>query len=152
MQVVDMRWGGGDRADLPARASAGGGAGSDEGSGAQASAVASSAEEVGRGEGSASGLVQVACSVPPEGRVRWTVKMLAEELVRLEVVESICGETVRPALKKRIETMAAGNVVHSEEAKPSFRGRHGAGAQGYTGGPYDPRHPVVCMDEMSKQL
>ena len=26
--------------------------------------------------------------------------------------------------------MAAGNVVHSEEAKPSFRGRHGAGAQG----------------------
>ena len=56
--------------------------------------------------------------------------MLAEELVRLEVVETICGETVRKALKKRIETMAAGNVVHSEEAKPSFRGRHGAGAQG----------------------
>ncbi len=75
-------------------------------------------------------LVQVACSVPPEGRVRWTVKMLAEELVRLEVVETICGETVRQALKKRIETMAAGNVVHSEAAKPSFRGRHGAGAQG----------------------
>ena len=45
-------------------------------------------------------LVQVACSVPPEGRVRWTVKLLAEELVRLEVVESICGETVRQALKK----------------------------------------------------
>ena len=32
-------------------------------------------------------LVQVACSVPPEGRVRWTVKLLAEELVRLEVVD-----------------------------------------------------------------
>ena len=32
--------------------------------------------------------------------VRWTVKMLAEELVRLEVVESICEETVRRALKK----------------------------------------------------
>ena len=45
-------------------------------------------------------LVQVACSVPPEGRVRWTVKLLAEELVRLEVVESICEETVRQALKK----------------------------------------------------
>ncbi len=45
-------------------------------------------------------LVQVTCSVPPEGRVRWTVKMLAEELVRLEVVESICEETVRQALKK----------------------------------------------------
>ena len=45
-------------------------------------------------------LVQVACSVPPEGRVRWTVKLLAEELVRLEVVESIGEETVRQALKK----------------------------------------------------
>ena len=54
--------------------------------------------------------------------------MLAEELVRLEVVESICGETVRQALKKRIETMAAGNVVYPEETKPPFRGRHGAGA------------------------
>ena len=32
-------------------------------------------------------LVQVVCSIPPEGRVRWTVKMLAEELVRLEVVD-----------------------------------------------------------------
>ena len=32
--------------------------------------------------------------------VRWTVKMLAEELVRLEVVESISEETVRQALKK----------------------------------------------------
>ena len=56
--------------------------------------------------------------------------MLAEELVRLEVIESMCEETVRQALKKRMETMAAGNVVHSEAAKPSFRGRHGAGAQG----------------------
>ncbi len=45
-------------------------------------------------------LVQVACSVPPEGRIRWTVKILAEDLVRLEVVESICEETVRQALKK----------------------------------------------------
>ena len=52
-QVVDGA--GGDGADLPARALAGGGAGSDEGSGAQASAVSSGAEEVGRGEGSVSG-------------------------------------------------------------------------------------------------
>ena len=37
---------------------------------------------------------------------------------------------MRQALKKRIETVAAGNVVHSEAAKPPLRGRHGAGAQG----------------------
>ncbi len=47
--------------------------------------------------------------------------------------------------------MAAGNVVHSEEAKPSFRGRHGAGAQGIPAA-VRPADPVVCMDEMSKQL
>ena len=75
-------------------------------------------------------LVQVACSVPQEGRVRWTLKMLAEELVRLEVVESICEETVRKVLKKRMETVAAGNMMHSAGAKLPFRGRHGAGAQG----------------------
>ena len=56
------------------------------------------------------------------------MKLLAEELVRLEVVESIGEETVRQALKKRIETMAAGNVVYPEATKPPFRGRHGAGA------------------------
>ena len=47
--------------------------------------------------------------------------------------------------------MAAGHVVHSEEAKPSFRGRHERVLKVYRR-PYDPRHPVVCMDEMSKQL
>ena len=57
-------------------------------------------KKAGWGEGSARLVQVVACSVPPEGRVRWTVKMLAEELVRLEVVESICEETVRRALKK----------------------------------------------------
>ena len=61
--------------------------------------------------------------------------MLAEDLVRrLEVVESICEETVRQALKKTNKTMAAGNVVHPEEAKPSFRSQHGAGAQGIPSG------------------
>ena len=54
--------------------------------------------------------------------------MLAKELVRLEVVETIGEEIVRQALKKRIETVAAGNVVYPEETKPPFRGRHGAGA------------------------
>ena len=48
--------------------------------------------------------------------------------------------------------MAEGNVVYPEETKPPFRGRHGAGAQGIPAAVRDPRHPVVCMDEMSKQL
>lgn len=40
-------------------------------------------------------LVAVACSDPPAGRERWTLRLLADELVRLEVVEAISYETVR---------------------------------------------------------
>jgi len=45
-------------------------------------------------------LVQLACSDPPQGRCRWTLHLLADELVALGLVESISTETVRQALKK----------------------------------------------------
>lgn len=45
-------------------------------------------------------LIAEACSQAPEGRSRWTLKLLAERLVALEVVESIDPETVRKTLKK----------------------------------------------------
>jgi transposase len=45
-------------------------------------------------------LVALACSAPPEGQARWTLRLLADELVRLEVVEAVSHETVRRALKK----------------------------------------------------
>ena len=45
-------------------------------------------------------LLAVACSTPPEGRVRWTLRLLADKMVELEVVESISYETVRRTLKK----------------------------------------------------
>ena len=51
------------------------------------------------GEGEAR-LIAVACSEPPEGRDGWTLELLANELVRLKVVDSICPQTVRRALKK----------------------------------------------------
>ncbi len=51
------------------------------------------------GEGEAR-LILIACSTPPEGRSRWTLQMLADELVRLEVVESISPQTVQRTLKK----------------------------------------------------
>ena len=37
---------------------------------------------------------------PPEGRERWTLRLLADELVRLEVVETVSHETVRRTLKQ----------------------------------------------------
>ena len=51
----------------------------------------------GRGEAR---LIAVACSAPPDGRAKWTMQMLADELVTLGVVESISDETVRNTLKK----------------------------------------------------
>ena len=45
-------------------------------------------------------LLAVACSPPPEGRARWTLRLIADKLVELEVVESISYETVRRTLKK----------------------------------------------------
>jgi transposase len=45
-------------------------------------------------------LIALACSAPPDGRASWTLKLLADRLVELEVVETISYETVRQVLKK----------------------------------------------------
>jgi len=45
-------------------------------------------------------LTAVACSDPPQGRECWTLKLLADEMVALEIVDSVCRETVRKTLKK----------------------------------------------------
>lgn len=45
-------------------------------------------------------LIAICTGPPPEGRVRWTMDLIADEVVRRGVVESISGETVRVALKK----------------------------------------------------
>ncbi len=45
-------------------------------------------------------LVALACSAPPDGQARWSLRLLAGELVRLEVVEAVSHETVRRTLKK----------------------------------------------------
>ena len=44
--------------------------------------------------------IALACSPPPDERARWTLRMLADKLVELEVVEAVCAETVRRTLKK----------------------------------------------------
>jgi hypothetical protein len=45
-------------------------------------------------------LIQLACSDPPSGRGRWTLQLLADQLVVLNLVEEVSTETVRQALKK----------------------------------------------------
>lgn len=45
-------------------------------------------------------LVALASGKPPEGHAHWTLRLLADRLVELEAVDSVCHETVRKALKK----------------------------------------------------
>jgi len=45
-------------------------------------------------------LVTLACSPAPKGRGRWSLRLLADKLVELEIVDDISHETVRQTLKK----------------------------------------------------
>lgn len=54
-------------------------------------------------------LFALACSQPPEGQDRWTLRLLAHRLVELEVVDSISDQTVRRVLKK----MNSGRICRS---------------------------------------
>lgn len=51
------------------------------------------------GEGEAH-LIALACSEPPDGYERWSLRLLKDRMVRLEIVESISHETIRQTLKK----------------------------------------------------
>jgi hypothetical protein len=45
-------------------------------------------------------LIALACRTPPDGRKRWTLRLLAERLVALEVVDTVSYETVRQTLQQ----------------------------------------------------
>lgn len=45
-------------------------------------------------------LIALTCSEPPTGQARWTLRLLADKLVELEIVEAVSHQTVRRVLKK----------------------------------------------------
>ena len=49
-------------------------------------------------------LIALACSKPPEGRNRWTLRLLADRLVKLEIVTDVSHETVRQTLERGISS------------------------------------------------
>ena len=54
-------------------------------------------------------LIALACSEPPDGRSGWTLRLLADRLVELEVVDAVSYETVRRALKKTRSSPTCGS-------------------------------------------
>jgi len=45
-------------------------------------------------------IVTLACGEPPDGRSRWTVRLLTEKVVELEIMDEVSRETIRTTLKK----------------------------------------------------
>jgi hypothetical protein len=56
------------------------------------------------GEGEAH-LIALACSDPPDGYERWSLRLLQDRMIRLEIVENISHETIRQTLKKTNSTL-----------------------------------------------
>jgi len=62
-------------------------------------------------------LIALACSAPPDGQARWTLRLLAQHMVELAYVDRLSYETVRQTLKKeRPQTAPEKDVVYSREA------------------------------------
>jgi len=53
-------------------------------------------------------LVALSCSKPPEGFCRWSLRLLADQVVKLEYIESVSYETVRRVLKKTRSSLGKG--------------------------------------------
>lgn len=96
-------------------------------------------------------LVAVACSKPPDGRSRWTLQLLADEMVRLTVHDSVSDETIRRRLAELqlkpwqekmwcIPKVDAEFVTRMEDVLALYAE------------PPDERRPVVCFDETPRQL
>lgn len=59
-------------------------------------------------------ITALACSDPPEGREHWTLRLLADRAVELELVDSISHEGVRKLLKKRIKAAPETEMIHRQ--------------------------------------
>jgi hypothetical protein len=97
-------------------------------------------------------LVALACSPPPLGRRRWTLRLLADKLVELRYIDGVSYETVRQVLKKnRLKPWLTKRWCIPPKANAEFVWRMEDVLEVYTR-PYDPRRPLICLDDVSKQL
>ena len=72
------------------------------------------APQIGKFDGEAEAhLIAIACSKAPEGSARWTLRLLADKVVELGIVESCSHMTIQRTLKKKYpQTLANGPMVH----------------------------------------
>ena len=82
---------------------------------------------------------------------RWTIRLLADELGRLQIVTSVCPETVRQCLKKTGLSLGSRNGSAFRSRPGAVRGPYGEDSR-HLPRNYDELHPLVCMDEAAKQI
>jgi transposase len=96
-------------------------------------------------------LIATACSVPPEGRARWTLDLLADRMVALTGHPNLSDETVRRRLAENelkpwqqkmwcVPTINSEYVARMEDVLDLYAE------------PADPKRPVLCFDESPTQL
>jgi transposase len=96
-------------------------------------------------------LVATACSSPPEGRARWTLELLADELVRLTEHDSLSRETVRRRLAENNLKPWRKDMWCIPQVDGEYVARMEDVLDLYAEPP-DPKRPVVCFDESPIQL
>jgi len=96
-------------------------------------------------------LVATACSSPPAGRARWTLELLAGELVRLTEHASLSRETVRRRLAENDLKPWRKDMWCIPQVDADYVARMEDVLDLYAEAP-DPKRPVVCFDESPIQL
>src|SRR6202795_3682796 len=96
-------------------------------------------------------LVATACSSPPAGRARWTLELLADEMVKLTSHESLSRETVRRRLAEKDLKPWRRSMWCIPKVDAEYVARMEDVLDLYAEQP-DPKRPVVCFDESPTQL
>src|SRR3954454_24564212 len=96
-------------------------------------------------------LVATACASPPEGRARWTLELLAGEMVRPPAHASLSRETVRRRLAENALEPWCQKMWCIPRVNGEFVTRMEDVLDLYAEAP-DPKRPVVCFDESPPQL
>jgi transposase len=96
-------------------------------------------------------LVATACSSPPQGRARWTLELLADEMVRLTDHSGLSRETVRRRLAENELKPWRQDMWCIPEVDGTYVARMEDVLDLYAEPP-DPKRPVLCFDESPTQL
>jgi hypothetical protein len=73
-------------------------------------------------------LIALACSKPPKGRARWTLRLLESKVVELNIVERASDSTIGRVLKKHSQAPSAPTMGHPAQGQRRVRGRDGGRA------------------------